>query len=163
MSVRNCAELGISLQKIVMRLLENDDLINLLYYEDQDPLHQPYLSKEDKQKKIYGDLIKVVPKVGSPNDSKCRIIVYVDSGKKDPQNKEFKNIQIKISSFIPTTQWLIKDSNLRPFAILGQIQSSLDEKTINGLGKLTGGDFEVKKLTEEMSVYEQDFLLTEYD
>ena len=31
MSVRNCAEIGINLQKIVKRLLANDKLVNLLY------------------------------------------------------------------------------------------------------------------------------------
>jgi hypothetical protein len=46
MSIRNCGELGISLQKIVSRLLENDRLVNLLYYEDSDPLNQPPLTKE---------------------------------------------------------------------------------------------------------------------
>jgi hypothetical protein len=33
MGVRNCAELGENLQKIVKRLLANDDLVKLLYYE----------------------------------------------------------------------------------------------------------------------------------
>ena len=35
---------------------------------------------------------------------------------------------------------MIKDSNLRPFAIMGEIEESLNNKTINGLGKITGGD-----------------------
>ena len=30
MSVRNCAEIGVNLQKIVKRLLANDKLVNLL-------------------------------------------------------------------------------------------------------------------------------------
>jgi hypothetical protein len=46
MSIRNCGELGLSLQKIVSRLMENDKLINLLYYEDSDPLSQTPLTKQ---------------------------------------------------------------------------------------------------------------------
>ena len=34
MGVRNCAEIGDNLKKIVERLLSNDDLINLLDYTD---------------------------------------------------------------------------------------------------------------------------------
>jgi hypothetical protein len=37
MSVRNCAELGENIQKIVKRLIANDDLVKLLYYESDDP------------------------------------------------------------------------------------------------------------------------------
>jgi hypothetical protein len=58
-----------------------------------------------------------------------------------------------VSSFVPLSSWIIKDTNLRPFAILGEIQSSLDNKTINGLGRLSGGDFELEMLTEETSSY----------
>lgn len=163
MGVRNCGELGTSLQKIVSRLMENDDLVNLLYYEDKDPLNQAHLTKEQKQKEVFEQLIKIVPLVGTNTDSKSRLVVYITRGSKIAQNKEFKNIRINVSVFVPLTNWIIKDSNLRPFAILGQVQSSLDGKTINGLGKLSGGDFDLKLLTEEMSCYESVFELTEYD
>ena len=61
------------------------------------------------------------------------------------------------------TQWIIKNSNLRPFAILGEIQDCLDGKTVNGLGKLEGGDFNINFLTEEICSYEQAFNIITYD
>ena len=64
---------------------------------------------------------------------------------------------------MPLTQWIIKDTNLRPFAILGEIEKSLGGKTVNGLGRLKGGDFELSFLTDEMSVYEQTFWITTYE
>lgn len=163
MSVRNCNELGLSLQKIVKRLMENDDLVKLLFYEDQDPLAGVSLDKETKQKEIFEKLIKVVPHVGTNTDSKSKLVVYITKGNKNSQNKEFKNINICISVFVPLTNWIIKDTNLRPFAILSEVQSSLDGKVINGLGRLSGGDFDLKLLTEEMSCYETVYTLTEYD
>ena len=96
-------------------------------------------------------------------DSKSRVVVYITNAGKHPQNNEFKNITICISVFVPLTNWIIKDSNLRPFAILGRLQESLDGKTINGLGRLSGGDYELIRLTEEMSCYEQTYSLVEYD
>ena len=36
MAVRNCAEIGENLQKIVTRLMANDELVNLLYFNDSD-------------------------------------------------------------------------------------------------------------------------------
>lgn len=163
MSVRNCNELGLSLQKIVTRLIENDDLVKLLYYEDQDPLSNQKLEKEFKQKEVFENLIKVVPYIGTNTDSKSRIVVYIIKGGKNLNNKEFKNISICINVFVPLTNWIIKDTNLRPFAILSEIQTSLDGKIINGLGRLSGGDFNLKLLTEEMSCYETVYTLMEYD
>ena len=162
MGVRNCGELGANLQKIISRLMANDNLVNLLYNEDKDPLNHLPLSAEEKQTEIFEKLIRVIPKVGSAENVKSIIVVYITRGSKISSNYEFTNIIINIDVFVPLTQWIIKDSNLRPFAILGQIQESLEGKTINGLGKLSGGDFELALMTDEMSVYKQTFSLTNY-
>ena len=84
-------------------------------------------------------------------------------GSKLSNNNEFRNVLIKIETFVPMTQWIIKNSNLRPFAILGEIQDCLDGKTVNGLGKLEGGDFNINFLTEEICNYEQFFNIITYD
>lgn len=163
MGVRNCQELGLNLQKICSRLLNNDNLVKLLYYTDQNPLEQPALDQEAKRKEVYNDLICVVPRIGTRTDSRSAIAIYIPKAAKLGANKEFKNVIIAIDVFVPLHQWIIKDSNLRPFAILGEIQSSLDGKTVNGLGKIEGGDFDLTLLTDEMSSYRQIFTITEYD
>jgi len=61
------------------------------------------------------------------------------------------------------TQWAIANSNLRPFAILGEIHKSLNNKTIDGLGKMTGGNFQVNFFTDEISCYEISYIITSYD
>jgi hypothetical protein len=162
MGARNCQELGINLQKICSRLLANDDLVKLLYYVDLDPLDKTALTTEQKQK-IFNDLICVIPKVGTRTDSKSVIAVYVPKAAGLSGNSEYKTVTIAIDVFVPMTQWIIKDSNLRPFAIMGEIQNSLNGKTINGLGKIKGGDFELVLLTDEMSGYRQVFTITEYE
>lgn len=77
MSVRNCNELGTNLQKIIRRLIANNDLVNLLYYEDENPLGQPPLSTEEKNKEIFEKLIKTVPRVGAKDTAKSVIVVYI--------------------------------------------------------------------------------------
>ena len=163
MSVHNCGELGENLQKIIKRLISNDELVKLLYYEDQDPLSHPSLNIEEKQKSVFEKLIKTIPYMGSKDTAKSVIIVYIQRASKNPSNKEFKNVQILIDVIVPLTQWYIKNTNLRPFAILGQIQSSLDEKTINGLGQINGGDFGLNFVTDEVICYQQSYQITEYD
>jgi hypothetical protein len=46
---------------------------------------------------------------------------------------------------------------------MGEIQKSLRDKTINGLGKIQGGDFDLILLTDEMSGYRLVFNITEYE
>lgn len=163
MGVRNCREIGENLQKIVTRLMANDKLVNLLYYTDKDPLSQPPLTDEQKKKEIFEKLIKVVPRVGPKENAKSIVAIRVASGNKITSNTEFRNVKISVEVFVPLTQWIIKDTNLRPFAILGEIEESLDGKKINGLGEMKGGNFDLNFLTEEIGAYEQTFWITTYE
>ena len=162
MATRDYKELGVNLQKICTRLMANDDLLKLLYYTDIDPLGQEKLTDIQKSK-LFNDLICIVPRVGTREDSRSVIAVYIPKAASLSGNAEFKHVTIAIDIFVPLTQWIIKDSNLRPFAIMGEIQSALNGKTINGLGKIQGGDFDLTILTDEMSGYRQVFTITEYE
>lgn len=163
METRNCQELGINLQKIISRLLTNDELVNLLYYTDMDPLAGAPLSMAQKQTDVYQKLIRVVPKIGTKDNAQSIIVVYISGATGIGANNEFKQVRIGVDIYTPLTQWLIKDTNLRPFAIIGQIQKSLNGKTVNGLGKLKCGDFALSLITEDVSCYKMDISITEYD
>ena len=162
MAVRNCEDIGVNLQKIIGLLMNNDTLVNLLYYEGKDPINEPNLTIKQKQELVYEKLIKVVPRVGPKDTAKSVISARVVSGKPIYNNDEFKSVRIEIENFVPLTQWIIKDDNLRPFAIMSEIQRTLVGKTINGLGKIEGGDFELNFLTDEISCYLQVFNITSY-
>lgn len=163
MGVRNCKDLGENAQKIMRRLLANQKLLKLLYYTDKDPLNQPDLTEEQIQNEVFEKLVKIIPRVGPKETSHSIVTMRITRGRQNSENNEFKDVNINIEVFVPLTQWIIKDVQLRPFAILGEIQESLDGKKINGLGRLNGGDFDLNFLTEEISAYEQYFYLTSYD
>ena len=163
MAVRNCAEIGVNLQKVVRRLISNQNLLKLLYYTDKDPLSNEDLTEEQIKKEVLEKLIKVVPRIGPKETAHSIISIRVVSGRRNPENNEFRNVMVSVEVFVPLTQWMIKDSNLRPFAIMGEVQKSLDNKTINGLGKMIGGNFDLNFLTEEISAYEQIYTLITYD
>lgn len=163
MGVRNCRELGENLQKIVQRLMANDKLVNLLYYTDKDPLSQKYLTQEEKKELIFEKLIKIVPRIGPKEDAKSIIVIKAVRANKLSSNTEFKDVKIQVEIVVPLTQWFIKDSNLRPYLIMGEIEESLNGKTVNGLGKMIGGDFDTNFFTEEVSAFEQTFWITSYE
>ena len=163
MSIRNCGDLGVNAQYVIKRLLANQNLLKLLYYTGKDPLAGEDLTKEQIQEEIFEKLVKIVPRIGPKETAHSIIAITLQRGTGLAVNKEFKNVLIKVEVFVPMTQWIIKDTNLRPFAIMGEIQNSLRGKKIEGLGKMEGGDFDLDFLTEEMSAYLMTFIITSYD
>ena len=107
--------------------------------------------------------IKIVPNVPDREDDKSVVAVRVVGGAKLNSNTEFQKVKISVEVFVPFSTWIFKNTNLRPFAILGEIQKSLEGKRINGLGEIQGGDFDLDFLTKEMSAYEQVFWITSYE
>ena len=163
MATRNLADLGLNLQKIINRLQTNQKLLKLVYYTGKDPLNEQDLTEEQIKNEIYNKIIKVVPRIGYKETAQSMISMRVVRGRNNPENGEFRDFEIDIEVFVPLTQWFIKDSNLRPFAIMGEIHKSLNNKTINGLGKMTGGDFQINFLTDEIVSYEMVYYITSYD
>jgi hypothetical protein len=175
MGVRNCADIGENLQKIIKLLMKNQTLLRLLYYTDKDPLllniaevpniadGHPDITSQVAKDEIYEKLIKVIPKVTANEIEKSIISIRVTRAPRNSANNEFKTVYISIDSFVPLKQWIIKNENLRPFLIMGEIQNSLVGKSINGLGKISGGDFELSFLTDEVSCYQQTFIIESYD
>lgn len=162
MAVRNLSEIGENAQKIVKRLMSNQDLVKLLYYTDKDPLSHDDFTPEELKTKIYQKLIKIIPRVGPKEGAESIITINIVGGNQN-ENNEFKNIGVNVEVLVPLTQWFIKDDNLRPFKIMGEVQKSLNDKTINGLGKMTGGDFALNYISDEVIDYIQYFTITSYD
>lgn len=163
MNVRSLGEMGINLQKIVSRLQANQNLLKLLYYSDKDPLSNADLTAEQIKNLIFEKLIKIVPRVGPKETAQSLISLRVVNGSINNENDQIQDVGLAIEVFVPLTQWIIKDSNLRPFAIMGEILKSLNNKNVNGLGKIQGGDFALNFLTDEISCYEMNFSIQQYE
>lgn len=162
MGVRNCAEIGENAQKIIQRLLANQNLVKLLYYNDKDPLSHEDLTEEIIQKEVFEKLIKIVPRIG-PTEYANSIVTMVVAQGSPNENNDFRDIVLNFEIFVPITQWIIKDTNLRPFKIMGEIQKSLVDKRINGMGRISGGAFSFNFVSDEMTCYKQVFRITTYD
>ena len=131
--VRDCKDLGINAQKIIKRLFANQNLLKLLYYTDKDPLSHEDLSQEQIENEVFEKLIKIVPRVGPKETAHSVVTLNIARGRTDMNNSEFKHVTVTLEIFVPLTQWIIKDTNLRPFAIMGEIQKSLEGKKIDGV------------------------------
>lgn len=156
----DCGELGPALRKITKIILANQNICKLLYYTDKDPLGNKDI---DSKNELYGDLVKVIPRLMPEESAHSYIVPVIVNGVRNRSNGEFRDFLIKIYIYVPMEQWIIKGDNLRPFAILGELQKSLDDKYITGLGTLHGGDFSLNLFTGNMTCYTIDFYLTNYD
>lgn len=166
MGVRNLEELGINLQKIMNRLVDVEraqKLLKLLYYTSKDPYSEADLTNQQVKDEIFEKLVRITPCVTELDKANSLVVLKVNNGVKLPDNQEFRLIHLSFEVFVPLNQWIIKDSNLRPFAILGQLQSLLNGLRINGLGELRCGDFSLSLLTDEMSCYSLNLDIIEYD
>lgn len=151
-------EVGENLIIMMKNLLANENLTKLLANTDRDPLSGPVPTKERAR-----ELVRVIPKVTKEeNDRSIVVLRIVDGVPNRNNNEEFRDFTLHIEIFVPLTLWEVKSTNLRPFLIMGEIQKSLNKLMLNSMGKLTGGDFNLNFLTEEMSCYEQIFKFTTY-
>ena len=163
--VRYLQEMGPNLINIMKRLLANQNLLRLLSYTDKDPLNK---NKEDiKPENAYlqGDngVVRIIPIIGSKEDAKSIITLRVLKGVPSTKNPEFLDIYFSIEVFVPNEQWIIKGDNLRPYSIMGEIQKSLENKRINGLGTISGSGFTVNFFTEEISAFIMNYRITQYN
>lgn len=163
MAVRNCQELGENFQLIVKRLEANQNLLKLLYYTDKDPLSKADLTSNIIKKEIHNELIRFVPKLPPQEGAQSRVGLRIDRGVPDSNNDEFRVVTFSVEVFVPITQWLIKGTNLRPFAIMGEIENSLKGKRVNGLGKIELNGFSLDFISNEMTDYVMTFIIEVYD
>ena len=59
--------------------------------------------------------------------------------------------------------WIINDENLRPFMIMSEIEKSLKNKRINGIGTMKYKGFDLSTLTDKLSCYQMVFYIDVFD
>lgn len=162
--VRFLEEMGPNLIKIMKRLLSNQELLKLLYYTDKDPLGEDKAEVSKENAYMQGDngVVRIIPIIGNKENSNSVITLRVLKGIPTASNPDFLDIYFSIEVFVPNEQWIIKGDNLRPYAIMGQIQRSLEGKNINGLGTIRGSGFSVNFFTEEISAFIMNYRITQF-
>lgn len=120
---------------IVKKLMNNQRLMKLLYYTSKD-----CLSKEDlTNTQIFSMLnkqIKIVPQITIDETCPIYLIVMMDNFVPNLTNPEFKDCSISFSILCHPDNWNLGDFELRPYKIIGEIDSLLNKQKLNGIGTL---------------------------
>lgn len=156
MAIRNSQELGSNLFLIAKRLLQNQNLCKLLVNGDAEPL-----AREVKDPlSLLNKNIKVVPKIDEKEfDHESKLALVFPRGNINDKNEEFKDIAFDILVYSTLDTWIINDENLRPFMIMSEIEKSLKDKRVNGIGKILYSGFELTTLTDKISCYQMSFTI----
>jgi hypothetical protein len=98
-----------------------------------------------------------LPKVEPQENTESTIVLLINNGFTNSSNSEFKLLNLIVYVYVPFEKWVINDTQLRPFALMSEIQKSLDNKQIKGLGRLSLEEFSLDLITDEMGAYRMNF------
>ena len=120
---------------ITEKMMKNDRLKKLLYYNTKDCLDKPNLTQEQNVE-LFGKNIKLVPKLYVDGSVQNYIIVSFDNFTKNATNPEFRDNIIEFDIICHFDQWQLKDFQLRPYRIAAELDSVFDKKHLTGIGEL---------------------------
>lgn len=152
--IKNYKQLSGILKQISLRLLDNQNLCKLVYYDDINPLSHADIADT---KILFDNQILFKPQAYIQNVTKAKLILLFPSCLKDLSNLEIMELPIDVYVSVPFSTWVIEGDDLRTFMIMSEIESSLDSKEIGGIGRLQSLGFTLYLNTEELAVYKMEF------
>ena len=120
---------------IVQMIMKNERLKKMLYYTTRDCMNKPNLT-EDETLGLFGEQIKIVPKLTVDGSVLNYIIVSFDNFTGNRNNPEFRDNIIEFDIVCHFDQWKMKDFELRPYKIAAEIDSMFNGKHLTGIGEL---------------------------
>lgn len=120
---------------ITSRILKNERLQKLLYYNVPDALKKPNLTDEQKIE-LFQKNIKIVPKLYIDGSVLNYIILTFDKFTPNGTNPEFRDNIISFDIICHFDQWKMEGFELRPYRIAAEIDTLLNETHLTGIGKL---------------------------
>ena len=122
-------DLGIIIDKI----LQNERLQKLLYWNHKDALTRRKLTEEEKYS-LLGRQIKLIPKVYIDPDMLVYVFIEFGNFTQNLFNPQFRDGIITFHIICHYDQWLLDDMQLRPFKIAGELDSIFNNTRLTGLG-----------------------------
>lgn len=133
---QNFTDVGSNLRYILNRILKNDTLIKLLYYNDSDISSKPDLTDQQKVDLI-NDYIKIVPKLSKDPENKNYLIIQMDRFSPVSDDTRFRKLVLSFDIICHADNWIMNDYMLRPFKIMQELDSLFNMSKLSSLGPVT--------------------------
>lgn len=136
-------DMGIILNKI----LGNPRILRLLYYTSKDALDKPDLN-DDQILELLEKNIKIVPQIKVDKEVINYLVVsfnnFIESS-----NPEFRDNVIEFDIICHLDNWQLKDFQLRPFKIAGELDQMFNNNKFTNVGRLEFLSAQEKVLSDE--------------
>jgi len=120
---------------IVKKILEDDKLKKLLFYNTKDCLSKPNLTEEETFSLI-GKQVRIVPKVEFEDENLTYLILSFDNFSPNMTNPHYRDNILIIDILCNFDQWDLGDFKLRPYQIASRLDVKLNEQHLTGIGTL---------------------------
>lgn len=114
-------------------ILRNNNLKKLLYYTTNDAQTRPSLTPEQTYS-LFGKNIQIVPKLEINKEVLNYILINFDDFIPNGTNTQFRNNLIYFDIVCHYNNWYLKDFQLRPYRIAGEIDAMINERHLTGIG-----------------------------
>ena len=136
-------DMGIILNKI----LGNPRLLRLLYYTSKDALDKPDLN-DDQILELLEKNIKIIPQIKIDKEVVNYLVIsfnnFIESS-----NPEFRDNVIEFDIICHLDNWQLKDFQLRPFKIAGELDQMFNNNKFTNIGRLEFLSAQEKVLSDE--------------
>lgn len=123
---------------IVDKILGNNKVLRLLYYTSPNCLEKSFkdLTPQQIKEMFATKQISNVPKVKIDKEKKTYLRITFDDFTPNATNTFYRDHIVEIKIICHFDDWDLKDFELRPYRIAGEIDSMLDKQHLTGIGKL---------------------------
>ncbi len=155
-------ELDENINKVMMKLIESQNLCKLLYYDtghDEDPLSKPDI--QDMSSLLF-DRIYPLPKIPNIEESTSSLLTVFFDEIRLSENINFKGTILSFTILCHIDLWRMP-GKLRPYSIKHEIDKIFNEQRVIGIGKM---QFERSRFTwanEKYSGYRLDYRIYDFN
>jgi len=129
-------DIGVDLKRVVNRILKNDTLVKLLYYNSSNVDTESNLTNQQKVAMI-NDYIKLVPKITKDDLLKSYLVINMDQFTPINDDYNFKSFILSFDIICSPDVWIMDDYMLRPFKIMHELDSIFNNSKLDSLGPIT--------------------------
>lgn len=138
---------------IMDKILNNKNVLRLLYYTSADCLERKTykdITEEQINEMLISKQISNIPKVKIDSDKKTYLRITFDSFTPNTTNTFYRDHIVEIKIICHFDDWDLKNFELRPFRIAGEIDAMLNGQHLTGIGELTF-------LNADSDIYDEEY------
>ena len=158
---QNFIDIGSDLKRILDKILSNNTLVKLLYYNDTNVSAKPTLTNSQKVAMI-GDYIKIVPRIPKDYETKNYLVIQMDRFSPSADESRFKSFVLSFDILCHSDNWVMDDYMLRPFKIMHELDTMFNMSKLHSLGPINFVSANQLVINEELMGYSLNYIVYEY-